>query len=281
MPLENARASYDWIAFFARLHQDPIAYNAGDWSAFVCSPTSWIGPWFRALLHPSHLWQIPVPAVLAVIFGVVVVKARARREMPPRAWLLLLPPATAIALWWIVAPRPLFGYWAFWMAAAVVAAAAAPVLPGRKWLAGLALSTGLVVMSLPLLGAGLDAARATDQSNLAAAARVWFVQPDTGSLIQQTRWEFPLRTYKTRSGLTLYVPAGHRCGRGRLPCTSHPSPSLELREAGRMQAGFRARGPWLAERWPNPWSAFLANWRAPVTCGENRQTPQEKQNARE
>jgi hypothetical protein len=214
-----------------------------------------------------HLWQILVPAALALIFGLLAITARARRELPPRAWLLLPPPAIAILTWWIVAPRPLFGYSAFWLAAAVVAAAAAPTLPKAKWLSGLAVALALGVMALPLLGAGLDAARATDESNLAAVAGVWFIQPDSASLFQRTRWDFPLRAYETRSGLTLYVPSGHRCGRARLPCTSHPSPSLELREPGRLRAGFRARGAWLAERWPNPWNSFLANWRAHATCG--------------
>jgi hypothetical protein len=268
IPAENARASYDWIAFFARLFHDPTAYNAGDWSAYVCSPTAWIGPWFRDLLHPEYLWQIPVPVVLVATFGVLAARGRARRELPPRAWFLLLPPAMAIVMWWVVAPRPLFGYWAFWLAAAVVAAAAAPALPKARWLFVFAVTGALGVMSLPLLGAGVEAARATEQSNLAAAAGVWFVQPDSASLIQRTRWDFPLRPYETRSGLTLYVPTGHRCGRAQLPCTSHPSPSLELREPGRMRSGFRARGEWVAERWPNPWNSFLANWRAPVSCGE-------------
>ncbi len=267
MPAENAQASYDWIALFARLFHDPTAYNAGDWSAYVCSPWAWIGPWFRAMLQPAYLWQMMVPAALASIFGLLAVTRRARRELPPRAWLLSAPPAIAILTWWIVAPRPLFGYWAFWLAAAVAAAAAAPALPITRRLLALALATGLGVMSLPLLGAGLDAARATDQSNLAAAAGVWFVKPDSASLVQRTRWDFRLRTYQTRSGLTLYVPAGHRCGRGPLPCTSHPSPSLELRGAG-MRTGFRARGEWAAERWPNPWNSFLANWRAPLSCGK-------------
>lgn len=267
MPAENARASYDWIAFFARTFHDPATYNAGDWSAYVCSPTTWIGPWFRSMLLPQNLWQIPVPVVLLATLGVLTTRERARHELPARAWLLLIPPAMAIVMWWVVAPRPLFGYWAFWLAAAVVAAAAAPALPITRRLLVLGLTTGLGVMSLPLLGSGLDAARATDGSNLAAAAGVWFVKPDSASLVQRTRWDFPLRTYQTRSGLTLYVPVGHRCGRGQLPCTSHPSPSLELRGAG-MRTGFRARGEWAAERWPNPWNSFLANWRAPLSCDE-------------
>ena len=276
MPVENARASYDWIAYFARTFHDPATYNAGDWSAYVCSPGAWIGPWLRALLVPQNLWQVAVPAVLLATLGVLATRERARRELPPRAWLLLLPPAAAIVMWWVVAPRPLFGYWAFWLAAAVVAAAAAPVLPRTRWLLVLALASGLAVMSLPLLGAGLDAARATDRSNLAAAAGVWFVKPDSGSLVQRTRWDYPLRPYQTRSGLTLYVPSGHRCGRGQLPCTSHPSPSLELRGAG-MRTGFRATGEWAAERWPNPWNSFLANWRAPVSCSEV--PPQDREGA--
>ena len=267
MPAESVRASYDWIAFFARSFHDPRIYNTGDWAAYVCSPTAWIAPWFRALFHPTNLWQIPVPVVLLATFAVLATRERARRGLPPRAWLLLLPPAMAIVIWWVVAPRPLFGYWAFWLAAAVLAAAAAPALPTTRRLLGLGLMTGIGVMSLPLLGAGLDAARATDQSNLAAAAGAWFVEPDSASLLQRTRWDFPLRAYETQSGLTLYVPAGHRCGRGTLPCTSHPSPNLELRGAG-MREGFRARGEWAAERWPNPWNSFLTNWRAPLSCAE-------------
>jgi hypothetical protein len=123
-----------------------------------------------------------------------------------------------------------------------------------------------VVAALPLLGAGLKAARATDENNLAAAAGVWFVRPPPGALVQPTRWDYPLTSYRTDSGLSIFVPQGHRCGRAELPCTSHPARNLQLRRSGDLGSGFRAQGAWQAERWPNPWANFLTDWRRGEAC---------------
>jgi hypothetical protein len=136
---------------------------------------------------------------------------------------------------------------------------------GGNVLAATAFALAAFTMALPLLGRGLDAARATSESNIRAALSVWRVPAAPGSWIQPTRWAYPLSEYTTRSGVRLLVPAGNRCGRAPLTCTSHPASNLELR-GDALRDGFRVRGGWTAERWPNPWSGFLAAWRAGRVC---------------
>jgi hypothetical protein len=260
VPEEQARASYAWVSFFARWFDDPETYNRG-FAAEPCAPFAWLGPWLRSLTHPSSLWRMILPALLALGLAAVAAKRRVR---PVPAW-LLLPLLAAFAFWLAVAPRPLFGFWIPWLFAAVLAAMASPRLRGGEVAAALALALAAFTMALPLLGRGLDAARATSASNVRAALGVWRVPADPDSWIEPTRWAYPLTPYTTRSGLVLLVPAGNRCGRAPLNCTSHPAANLELR-GGDLADGFRVAGGWQAERWPNPWSGFLEAWRARGAC---------------
>lgn len=261
VPEEQARASYAWVGFFARWFDDPDTYNRG-FAAEPCASYAWLGPWLRSVAHPSSLWRMILPALLAAGLAVLAAKRRAR-SVP--AW-LLLPLVAAFGFWFAVAPRPLFGFWIPWLFAAVLAAMASPRLRGGPATAAVALALAAVTMALPLLGRGLDAARATEASNVRAALSAWRVPADPDSWIAPTRWAFPLTPYTTRSGLVLLVPAGNRCGRAPLNCTSHPAANLELR-GDDPSDGFRVVGGWQAERWPNPWSGFLAAWRAREPCG--------------
>jgi hypothetical protein len=266
VPLEQARAEYDWIRLFGRYFHVPDAYNAGAWSAHLCSPAAWVRPWMSTVVQLAHAWQIAVPLALAAGFGALSLVRRAgRRRFDAAAW--LLPPVLAgIAVWWRIAPRPDFGFWLFWLLAALAAAHAASAMPARRSIVAAAALLLAVVGTLPLLGAGLRAARRSDGSNLAAAASVLRTDPPENGWRQPTRWLFPLTTYTTASGLELRVPEGHRCARAALPCTSHPARNLQLRHPGSLRGGFRVTGAWQAERWPNPWASFLSHWRSPTAC---------------
>jgi hypothetical protein len=264
VPLEQARAEFDWIRLFGRYFDAPAAYNGHAWIEFACTPFAWFGPWLSSVFDTVRLWQLPVPLFLALTFALF---AGTRRRGLTTAWWLALPLAIGLAVWWRIAPRPVFGSWMFWLAAAlIVAQTAGDVALGRRLAIVAAAGIGLVA-ALPLIGAGREAARRSADSNLAAVASVVFVKPPAYWGVQPTRWHFPQTAYTTRSGLTLRVPEGHRCGRSALPCTSHPAPNLELRRDGDLRSGFRVSGTvWRAERWPNPWSAFLADWRSVPAC---------------
>ena len=181
-------------------------------------------------------------------------------EHAPGGWALLIPIIAGIAFWFITAPRPVFGFFTFWILVALLPAQTVPAALSsdtRRPVSVLFL-TGLLVC-LPLAGyLGLIAIRQPNQGHhpLTELRRVLVVRP-VSSLWFRHRPSPPIETFTTTSGLQLYVPQhDNRCFDTPMPCTPHPSPNLQLRRIGDLATGFATDGSWRPLRWPNPLITF-------------------------
>ncbi|MCI0432023.1 MAG: hypothetical protein L0271_00035 [Gemmatimonadetes bacterium] len=262
VPAEQAAAESAWIRFFAWTWHEPGMYNAVD-PVWLCRPASLIRPWLRSLFRADVLWQVVVPATLAV--GLALSGLRHGLAGSGRifaAWMAAL--ILASAAWLALAPRPLFGFGLFWSCAAVAAAfrenaraaGDTDVAHGR-----LPILISMLVALAAVAGNAVHAGRAAGTDARSAVMASLYTAPDPDSWFVATRWEYPAREYITDSGLELLVPAGHRCGRAPLPCTSHPAPNLRLRRPDDLRSGFVVDGEWRAERFPSPFTNFLEVWR--------------------
>jgi hypothetical protein len=264
VPEEQAAAEAAWIRFFAVTYHSPAMYALADYSAYTWAGGRWVRPWVRALFDDPGWWQILLPAMLVVVcLSAGGWRLRSRADRGAAVFILIATAAfAAIMAWFVLAPRPQFGFGFFWLAAA---AAAAHLLQTRQWTAHalarlrrVALGLAVAPLLLGMLIAGLEA----DESPGRAAFAYALVTPDPVSWLQPMRLHYPSNRFVTASGLELLVPAGHRCARAPQPCTSHPATNLRLRRPGDLASGFASDGRWRAERWPNPWSTrFLESWR--------------------
>ena len=164
------------------------------------------------------------------------------------------------------APRPLFGFFSFWMLVAVCAARVAnaascsPRHPFAANLVAIGLLIGALALGLNLFSIGRNFVSHGINPLVAfwrelvirPGSDVWFHPTDTARL----------EVFTTESGLVLYVPENdNRCFNAPLPCTPHPAPNLRLRRGQTLQSGFVTDGQWRPLRWPNPSTAFLSSWR--------------------
>ena len=167
--------------------------------------------------------------------------------------------------WFFFAPRPLFGFFSFWILVALCAGQVANAVIGSTRhafvvkLLAIGLLTGALALGLNLFSIGRNLVRQginpvralLREVVITPGSELWF-QP-----IVTTR----LEVFTTESELFLYVPENdNRCFNAPLPCTPHPAPNLKLRR-GTLQSGFVTDGKWQAMRWPNPWTPFLSSWR--------------------
>jgi len=128
-------------------------------------------------------------------------------------------PALGVLLFWFVtAPDPRFAGALFWyMAAGSLSVAGARTCSSRKALtvSGLSLMV-TILLTLP-------------------RSKIIRPGPDGGFYpIPQVQ----VHTFKTNSGLTLFVPNnGDQCWDAPLPCTPYPNSNLRLRTDGNIAAG--------------------------------------------
>lgn len=286
VPEEQARAELAWIGHFARAEEGDVD---APYAAQRLLGWAWFDAWssqMRTDWRQRALVAQPLVVTLLILWSLVLLRMRTASRKnaapdstgasgtPPALWWLVACAAAGSLFWFVTAPRFEFGYSALAALAALsVALLFAHIPAGTRAAAGvtiaaLALGVSPVVERVvhvvrtyndPLPDRIIDALlvrRGRDQG---------FHPPNPA--------EEPVTTYRTASGLLLYVPTETtRCFRAPLPCTPHPAPNLRLRGSD-LRDGFRVDGPWMAERWPG-WpdhrSLFLESWRAYVNGTKSR-----------
>jgi len=215
-------------------------------------------------------WLLVMPLVLAAGF-LVGGFFRRRGQTTSPAWILLLPTLAGMGFWFLAGPRPPFGFFAFWILAALCAAIALGGLvesarAGTLRLVGIA---ALVMASLPAIVPMVSLLQSGSGASLGSLARIVIVpagadhwmQPMPGR--EDARGQRAVVPYKTDSGFEVLTPEqSNRCWFEAPLCTPHPSPNLRLRKPGHVESGFVIDGAWQPERWPNPQTGFLESWRA-------------------
>ena len=129
VPVEQAEAENAWIRHFARTYYSAAAYNDKPYVYTASVAGGWLRPWLRSLLTTaSARWQVsdypgggrgnrgggcvgPAPASTSVTFCARVAALDPTWAAAPR-----------IAAWFVIAPRPVFGFALFWILAALVVA---------------------------------------------------------------------------------------------------------------------------------------------------------------
>lgn len=212
VPAEAARVQLEFAQSFARIPQIPPA-NTGGWR--------WLRPWFREFIREREGFLIPLFLMLA---GAFVAIFKARGGAFPR-WLWLLPPSFAgLAFWFFGAPAMRFGEPIFWSAGATLGAFAAVHLLGRP------MEKRLAIFALLIMTAWAAHPRLLWGS---------YFRPSLGVRRLLPLPEAKLEMRQTFSGLSVYVPVEtNQCWGAPLPCSPYLAPSLWLRQAGNMQAGF-------------------------------------------
>lgn len=256
LPLELARAQTAWVTAYARQSVEP--------------GLAWLRPWWSASTHGPDLflfliWLL-IPSALALAAGAGYLVA-ARRFPPNRAtrrgWLLGLPIAAGIAFWFFKIPSPRFGFYIFWMAAALTVEQLVRVFPAATQLR---FRPGLAAAAIVLASLTVFLQRPTGWIDPAYGFLKGIVH---SAIIAPTRrggiYSLPtaqLTVYQTDSGLKLLVPVNdRRCWDAPLPCTPHPAPDLiQKTRFGRPE--FVTQGPWEQVNWPFPQSDFLPWFRA-------------------
>jgi hypothetical protein len=119
VPTEQTEAEEAWIGHYARYYYRGIAhhYLYGDRGE---PEWTWLRPWIESLIDDQRAqWQITLPTLLAVLLLFSRLFLRRRRESaiesPSAGWLLLVPTLSGIAFWFVNAPRPVFGFFLFWI----------------------------------------------------------------------------------------------------------------------------------------------------------------------
>jgi hypothetical protein len=271
VPVEQAEAEADWIGHFARTYYDGEAYNYAAYGERLLGDWTWFRPWLSGTLDLVNArWLVVLPFGLALSFLLVALLRGKQGAAPPGWRLLLIPALGGIAFWFVAGPRPPFGFFAFWVFAALAAALAlgsvvATARPATlKLIAATAVTLALLPMVIPV--AGLIVRGGASPGSL---ARLVIVPPGSDRWLQpppgrtETRGQRELVVYQTASGLRLLTPAeSNRCWFAEPLCTPHPAPNLRLRKANDIQSGFITEGSWQPVRWPNPQTGFLESWRA-------------------
>ena len=179
--------------------------------------------WARHLVIPlTRLDYVILPLAISLIAVLVwLVQRQSPRQASP-GWLVLIPTALGLALWFATAPNPRFGSFLFWILAATTVGATFDEV-GRN-----ASRPQILALALGLLGIALWP--------LAAPARapMWDTPPSRPSLLIGPGPDHGFRpmmtqkvgTFVTESGLTLNYPLDQtlRCWDAPLPCTPLSSP---------------------------------------------------------
>lgn len=260
VPLEHARAEYDFVVHSALATAENMTYVSGRATGVL----PLIRHWLRVALEDLYEFAVPALALGLVVVAAAISRRRAsaeRRRKAAEGWWLLLPLGGALAIWSVTAPMPRYAEPFLWSLTALFGAQAFRFLDDdptvrRKLLAG-AVLCGLSPAVIAPAWSALVSRRATGPLTTIRQALVKV--PSPGELFQAADNPLRLTTFTTDSGLILNVPTGPlgRCWSAPLPCTPNPAPNLRLRVPGRMDHGFVVDGDWKMRDWPEPWRPDL------------------------
>jgi hypothetical protein len=265
VPAEQVSAEAGWITMSARNLNSNVIYPA----------FSWIGPWLRGVVvRGDPFAQLTVPVLVTVAVAGFAWRARRRAARPlwNQAWTrVAIPSGMGIVFWLASAPHTRMAQGLFWSTAAIALswwASSGGATPRGREPARALLRVVVVITALLLSKQVAGAAwRGAPGARTVAAFEALVTLPRGG------RWMAPLprpelRPLELPGGLSLAVPVNdNACWNAPVLCTPHPSAGLRLRRsegtlASRVRWGFRsADGSWSPERWPNPWTPYLAWWR--------------------
>lgn len=254
VPLEQAHAEAAWVTMSARNLNTNVIYPG----------FTWIAPWIRGVIVRGDLFvQFTVPLLFAFLLAIILPRGAMRSSPWRPIWLAL---GAGAVFWLATAPHTRMAQGLAWGA---VGTMAATTLRSRPAIAH-PMIRGVVVLALGLLAkqAGGAALRA-DSGRVLAAVDALITRPIDGV------WMAPLptpalRDTTTSDGWRISVPTQDNACWTVLACTPHPSAYLQRRRPdldpeASLRWGFRqADGRWAPERWPNPWTRFLAWWRCGV-----------------
>lgn len=229
-------------------------------------PENWFPGWLERFLARKLLLVLPLVLTAGAI--VLTLAAGRRGEAPPprRAWLVPVPLAASLVLWFIMAPDPRYnGMALLWaLAAATVSLAAARSLGNAPaWIVRPAALAFVAAAFFPILVLSpLDKAEMEGRPVLAAVMDEVLLPPGNDGGFHRPD-SFPSTSYTTPSGLTVAVPVLRKekwvrvdVGGGMffwgteheketelfyvpIPSTPYPSPHLALRRTDDLRSGFK------------------------------------------
>ena len=264
VPAAQAEAERAWIEHFGRYYYDSALASTLSYRSESAGGWGWTTGWAESLINdPDGRWRVGVPLLVAALALLAAVLARVRGWGDVRldqSWWLLLPIAAGGVLWFVAGPRPTFGYFVFWIFAALATSSTAAAMHGVRLYAPI-LFAAILFGTWPVARPALYATLELGENPLRALAGAVLIEPgeDDGFYPPPTS---ELERFTTDSGLELYVLAAedNRCWNGPILCTPHPSRNLRLRDPQSLRAGFTIDGAWEPLRWPHPSSDFLDSW---------------------
>ena len=264
VPAEQVAGEAAWITMSARNLNTNVIYPG----------MSWVLPWIRGVvLRGDPFVQLTLPTLLIAGCSGAALWTRRRMSGPPwhPSWRTgPLAIGAGLAFWLATAPHTRMAQGPLWSAAAIAMAwwvSGRSPQQGRTPAARLALLVVVITSVITVKQAAGVALRADRGSRMRETVAALLTLPRNGVWMAP----FPkpqLREVGLASGVRIVVPVlDNACWSTRLVCTPHPSASLALRQPNgalheSVSHGFRsAGGVWTPERWPNPWTPFLAWWR--------------------
>ncbi|HXG44932.1 MAG TPA: hypothetical protein VNJ71_09280 [Gemmatimonadales bacterium] len=254
-PPEHADAEFAFAAHSSRASTENAPVVRGE-----AGLAAWLPEWWRVsatdnpyeLLIPIAVGSVTLAAGLVLRSGPV-----------PPTWWLLPPIGIALTVWFLTAPEPRYIWDVAWSAAALGMASLALLLKRPAFGAvDRAVLRAVVILAASVLLVKPLAAPHPKDLGLSPARRLLselFLLPSPEAALADERHPVEVRTYVTRSGLSLNV-VDHRCWDTPIPCTPNPAPNLRLRVPGRLARGFVVDGPWQMENWPAHRPEFGRAW---------------------
>jgi hypothetical protein len=262
VPVEHARAEFDFVVHSARATAENYSYVSGDAQGLAV----WLPHWGRVAAENLYEFFVPVGLTIVAAFFFLWSNRQAsaaQRKALRAGWLILPPLVIAVAAWSLVAPMPSYGAPFFWSLAALIGAQAFSLVPRtdgfvrRVFVAGSLLGATPSLInpawfSLPLQESG------SASSVLTAVLHANINVPQPGSWFHSNTPP-QVAVYTTNTGVVLNVPIGPggRCWDAPLPCTPNPAPNLRLRVPGSIEKGFTVDDLWQMRDWPEPWRPKL------------------------
>jgi len=269
VPDEQARSDMEWVRAVARSVHNEVGINpkALDFS-------NWAPRWLRTWRYRPFYVLVPIVIILT---GAVALFFLPRRQIGLPPLLAAAPFVVGAITWWQTAPAMRWAVVPCWTIAAWVATALLERLSIRHVRSVLLLPSILAV----LLGPALSVRQPDGQRLLHEFAR-GIVGPIGGNeWFQEHKVEPTLQTYVTDSGARLNFATGPdgQCWYAAIPCTPTPAKNVELRDPSQISRGFRVRGDWQPENWPEPWLPhFRVGIRVSAGPGMNTETHFKVQN---